>query len=179
MPKFCTKSGCLIGCLIIILVVLLILAILIGTGYYFLSRIKKSEPGDYFDIDPKSKIEKTIKCGDSLTCLEDSLKKCAPAKGEADLGGFAKAKFEVLGLAKDNSSCVVFVKISELKELPEGLDVIPNFILEKIVGDLSFECLIPEKVYQKGIEGVGEYIEDNLVEACEGPLFDLIEKIRS
>ena len=176
MPKFCTKSGCLIGCLIVILVVLLILAILIGTGYYFLSGAKKGEPGDYFDIDPKSEREETIKCGDSLTCLQDSLKKCAPAKGEADLGKFADAEFEVLGLAEDSNSCVVFAEITEIKELPKRLDIIPDFILEKIFEDLSFECLIPEKVYQKGIEGVGEYIEDNLVEACEGPLFDLAEK---
>ena len=154
----------------------MILAGLIGTGYYFLSRIKKAEAGDYFDIDPKSKKEKTIKCGDSLTCLEDNLKKCAPAKGEADLGEFAEAEFEVLGFAEGSDSCVVFAEITELKELPEGLDVIPNFILEKMFEDLSFECLIPEKVYQKGIEDVGEYIGDNLVEACEGPLFDLAEK---
>ena len=169
-------TGCLIGCLIVILVVLLILAGLIGTSYYFLSSIKKDEPGEYFDIDPKSKKEKIIKCGDSLTCLEDSLKKCAPAKGEADLGEFAEAEFEVLGLAEGSSSCVVFAKINELKEVPEGLDVIPDFILEKVFEDLSFECLIPEKVYQKGIEDVGEYIGDNLVEACEGSLFDLAEK---
>ena len=169
-------TGCLIGCLIVVLVVLLILAGLIGTGYYFLSRIKKGEAGDYFDIDPKSKKEKTIKCGDSLTCLEDNLKKCAPAKGEADLGEFAEAEFEVLGFAEGSDSCVVFAEITELKELPEGLDVIPDFLLEKVFDDLSFECLIPEKVYQKGIEDVGEYIGDNLVEACEGPLFDLAEK---
>lgn len=169
-------TGCLIGCLIVALVALLILAGLIGTGYYFLSRMKKGEAGEYFDIDPKSKKEKTIKCGDSLTCLEDNLKKCAPAEGEADLGEFAEAEFEVLGFAEGSSSCVVFAKITELKELPEGLDVIPNFILEKMFEDLSFECLIPEKVYNKGIEDVGEYIGDNLVEACEGPLFDLAEK---
>ncbi len=169
-------TGCLIGCLIVVLVFLLILAGLIGTGYYFFSKIKKAEPGEYFDIDPKSEKEKTIKCGDSLTCLEDNLKKCAPAEGEADLGEFAEAEFEVLGLAEGSSSCVVFAKITELKELPQGLDVIPNFILEKMFKDLSFECLIPERVYQKGIEDVGEYIGDNLVEACEGPLFDLAEK---
>lgn len=168
--------GCAVGCLIVALVILLILAGLIGTGYYFLSKIKKGEPGEYFDIDPKSKKEKTIKCGDSLTCLEDNLKKCAPAKGEADLGEFAEAEFEILGLAEDSDSCVVFAKISELKELPEGLNVIPGFILEKVFEDLSFECLIPEKVYQKGVEDVGEYIGDNLVEACRGPLFDLAEK---
>ena len=75
-------TGCLIGCLIAALVALLILAGLIGTGYYFLSRMKKGEPGEYFDIDAKSKKEKTIKCGDSLTCLEDNLKKCAPAKAK-------------------------------------------------------------------------------------------------
>ncbi len=169
-------TGCLIGCLIVALVVLLILAGLIGTGYYFLSRMKQADAGDYFDIDPKSKKEKTIKCGDSLACLEDNLKKCAPAKGEADLGELAEAEFEVLGFAEGSDSCVVFAKITELKELPEGLDVIPNFILEKMFEDLSFECLIPEKVYQKGIEDVGEYIGDNLVEACESPLFDLAEK---
>ena len=169
-------TGCLIGCLIVVLIVLLILAGLIGTGYYFLSRMKKGEAGDYFDIDPKSKREKTIKCGDSLACLEDNLKKCAPAKGEADLGEFAETEFEVLGFAEGSDSCVIFAKITELKELPEGLDVIPNFILGKVFEDLSFECLIPEKVYQKGIEDVGEYIGDNLVEVCEGPLFDLAEK---
>lgn len=168
--------GCAVGCLIVALVILLILAGLVGTGYYFLSKIKGGEPGDYFDIDPKSKKEKTIKCGDSLACLETNLKKCAPAKGEADLGEFAEAEFEILGLAEDSSSCVVFAEISELKELPEGLDVIPDFILEKIFEDLSFECLIPERVYNKGIEDVGEYIGDNLVEACKGPLFDLAEK---
>jgi len=169
-------TGCLVGCLIVVLVVLLILAGLIGTGYYFLSRMKKAEPGEYFDIDPKSKKEKTIKCGDSLICLEDNLKKCAPAKGEADLGEFAEAEFEVLGFAEGSDSCVVFAKITELNELPEGLDVIPNFILGKMFEDLSFECLIPEKVYEKGIEGVGEYIGDNLVEVCAGPLFDFAEK---
>ncbi len=169
-------TGCLIGCLIVVLIFLLIIGSLIGFGWYFLSNMKKGEAGEYFDIDPKSEKEKTIKCGDSLTCLEDNLKKCAPAKGEADLGEFAQAEFEILGLAEGINSCVVFAKITELKELPEGLDVIPDFILEKMFEDLSFECLIPEKVYQKGIEDVGEYIGDNLVEACEGPLFDLAEK---
>jgi len=168
-------TGCLIGCLITVLVTLLILAALIGTTYYFFSKIKKGEPGEYFDIDPKSEKEKTIKCGDSLTCLADNLKKCAPAKGEADLGEFAEAEFEVLGFAEDTNSCVVFAKIIEVKELPEGLDVIPDFILDKMFEDLFFECLIPEKVYTKGIEEVGEYIGDNLVEACEGPLFDLAD----
>ncbi len=169
-------TGCLIGCLIVILVILLILGVLIGTGYYFLSKMKKGEAGDYFDIDPKSKKEKTVKCGDSLSCLEENLKKCARAKGEAELGEFAEAEFEILGFAEGSDSCVVYAEIKELKELPEGLGVIPDFILEKIFEDLFFECLIPEKVYQKGIEDVGEYIGDNLVEACEGPLFDFAEK---
>jgi len=169
-------KGCLIGCLIAALIALLILAGLIGTGYYFFSRMKDGEAGGYFDIDPKSEAEKTIKCGDSLSCLEDNLKKCAPAKGETDLGEFAEAEFEVLGFAEGSDSCVVFAKITEVKELPEGLDAIPDFILEKMFKDLSFECLIPEKVYEKGIEDVGEYIGNNLVEACEGPLFDLAEQ---
>jgi len=169
-------TGCLVGCLIVVLVVLLILGILIGVGYYFLFGMKKGEAGDYFDIDPKSKKEKTVKCGDSLACLENNLKKCAPAKGEADLGEFAEAEFEVLGFAEGSDSCVVFAKIIELNELPEGLDIIPGFLLDKVFEDLSFECLIPEKVYQKGIEDVGEYIGDNLVEACKGPLFDLAER---
>jgi len=169
-------TGCLVGCLITVLVILLILGVLIGIGYYFLSGMKGGEAGEYFDIDPKSKKEKTIKCGDSLTCLEDNLEKCAPAKGEADLGEFAEAEFEVLGFAEGSDSCVVFAKITELKELPEGLNVIPDFLLDKVFEDLSFECLIPEKVYKKGIEYVGEYIGENLVEACKGPLFDLAEK---
>jgi len=169
-------TGCLIGCLIVVLIVLLIFGLLVGAGYYFFSNMKKGEAGDYFDIDPKSKKEKTIKCKDSLACLEDNLKKCAPAKGEAGLGEFAEAEFEILGFAEDSDSCVVFAKITELNELPEGLGLIPDFILEKVFEDLSFECLIPEKVYQKGVEDVGEYIGDNLVESCEGPLFDLAEK---
>jgi len=168
-------TGCLIGCLILVLVVLLILAGLIGGGYYLLSRMKKGEPG-YFDIDPKSEKEKAIKCKDSLPCLEENLKKCARAKGEAELGEFAEAEFEVLGLAEGSNSCVVYAEISELKELPEGLGVIPDFVLEKIFEDLFFECLIPENVYKRGIEDVGEYIGDNLVEACEGPLFDFAER---
>lgn len=167
--------GCAIGCLTIILVTLLILGILIGLVYYFFF-LRESEPGSYFDIDPKSKAEKTVKCDDSLSCLEDNLKKCAPAKGEADMGDFARAEFEILGLNSGSDSCVVYVKITEVKELPQGLDVIPNFILEGLFENLSLECLIPERVYNKGIDQVGDYVGENMYEACKGPLFDLAEK---
>jgi len=164
--------GCLVGCLVIILVFILLVGGLIGAGYYFLSKLKKAEPGDYFEVDAKS--GETTSCGSSLSCIDESLKTCSSATGEANLGEFAEVEFEVLGTS--GSSCVVFVKIVDIKELPDELDLIPDFILNSMFKDLSMECLVPKTAYSRGMEYVGEYIGENMTEACKGPLFDMAEK---
>lgn len=162
--------GCAIGCLIIVLITLLILGALIGTGYYFLF-MRESEPGSYFDVDKK--VGKTVKC-DTASCLEENLKKCAPANDETEIGEFAEVEFEILGQSGD--FCVVYAEVTELKEIPSQLEVVPDFILEKLLENLTLECLIPERVYTQGIEEVGDYIGENLHAACKGPLFDLMDK---
>jgi len=165
-------SGCLMGCLISGLISLLISAVLIGGAYYFFTQLKKAEPGDYFEIDnPGGKV---IECGDSLSCVEENIESCSKASGEADLGEFASVEFEVMG--KSGTSCVVFAKIVDINELPEGMDMVPSFILDIILKDLSMECLIPRNIYTGGVEKIGGYISDNMVDVCEGPLFDMAEK---
>lgn len=149
-------TGCAVGCLIMVLMTILLLALVIGGGYYLISKFKGAEPGDYFEVDNKnSKI-------------------CERMEDTADLGEFAVAEFEVLGA--NGSDCVIFVKIVDIKELPEGMNLIPDFVLNIILKDLSIECLVPQTIYKKGIESAGEYIGKNLTEACKGPLFDMAEK---
>jgi len=172
MANFCTKRGkCFIGCLVAFLVVMLILAGLIGGGYYLLSRLKKAEPGDYFEVDSKGT---PVSCGDSLTCIDSKLKVCASAEGEAVLGEFADIEFEIVG--KSGTSCVIFAKIINIKELPAGMEMIPDFILKAMFKDLSMECLIPQEISIEGMEKVEKYIGDNMVDICKGPLFDVAEK---
>jgi hypothetical protein len=154
------------------LLFILITAVLIGVIYYFLF-LREKEPGSYFEVDPGA--AETIVCEDSLACLDNNLKKCAPAKGATDMGDFAEVELEILGFSQKDS-CVVYAKVLEVKELPPGLDAVPNFIAEKMFENLSMECLVPEKIYQQGIEKTGEYIGDNIYEICKGPLFDLIDK---
>ncbi len=163
-------AGCLIGCLIIVIVTIVILAAVIGIIYYYVFA-REVKPGSYFDVDPST--QKTVDCS-SLSCLDDNIKKCAPAKGEAEMGDFAVAEIEVLGTS--GSSCVVYAEITEIKELPPGLTGIPDFILDKMFTNLSLECLIPEKIYKQGLEEIGDYIGENMAEVCKGPLFDLAEK---
>jgi len=167
--------GCLVGCLVVILVFLLLIGTLIGVGYYFISKMKNAEPGDYFEIDAKSKAEEVTLCASSLSCLNDNLEKCSRAKGETDFGEFATVEFEIMGTS--GKSCVIFAKIVEINELPEGANVIPDFILNAMLKDLSMECLVPQAVYSKGVEEVGEYIGDNMADICEGPLFDMADKL--
>lgn len=168
------RTGCAIGCLVVFISLLLILGLLIGGAYYLFSKLKNAEPGDYFEIDAKSKSEKVVSCSNSLSCLDQNLKKCSRAKGEAELGEFATAELEVLGF--NGKSCVVFVELSDIKELPGGLGMIPDFIVEKIFKGLSMECLVPQTIYTKGIESAGDYIGDNMADICQGSLFDMAEK---
>lgn len=149
-------AGCAVGCLVVIIIIVLFLALIIGGGYYLLSKFKGAEPGDYFEVDN-----------------EDS-KICERIEDEIELGEFATAEFEVLGAS--GKDCVIFAKIVDIKKLPEGMDVIPDFILKMIFKDLSIECLVPQTIYKKGVESAGEYIGNNLTEACKGPLFDMAEK---
>lgn len=166
------RIGCLVGCLVIILVFILLVGGLIGAGYYFLSKLKGAEPGDYFTVDVQSMSVKS--CGSSLSCADEELITCSSITGETDLGEFAKVEFKVLGIS--DKSCVIFAKIVDIKKLPSELGLVPDFILDTMFEDLSIECLIPETAYSKGIEYVGEYIGDNIVEVCKGPLFDMAEK---
>lgn len=163
---------CLVGCLVIILVSILFIGSLIGAGYYFLSKLKKAEPGDYFTVDSKS--EKTDLCGFSSSCIDEKLKTCSSATGKADLGEFVEIEFEILGTS--GNSCVIFAKIVDIKKLPDELDLIPDFMLNSMFKDLSMECLVPKTAYSKGMEYVGEYIGENMTEICKGPLFDMAEK---
>lgn len=167
-------TGCAVGCLVMVLIIILFLALIVGGGYYFLSKFKNAEPGDYFEVDAKSKLEKAVSCGSVSSCIDDNLKTCSRATGEAELGEFATAELEVLGTS--GKDCVVFAKIVDIKKLPEGMEVIPDFILNIIFKDLSMECLIPQTIYKKGMEGIGEYIGDNMTKACKGPLFDMADK---
>jgi len=110
--------GCGIGCLIIAIIVFLIIAALIGVGYYFLF-MRESEVGGYFDIDKASKSQKVVKCDDSITCLDENLKKCARAKGETEIGDFAEVDFKILG--KSDGSCVVFAEVTKIKTPLSGV----------------------------------------------------------
>jgi len=171
-------KGCLIGCLIFFLINLLIVGLLIGGGWWFLNKIKAGkEPGSYFEISSASKSQKTVDCGSSATCLEEELKKCSPAEGKSDIGELAKAEFQVLGTSEDDAnSCIIYFKITEIKEMPEEMEGLPVFIIEKMLQDLSMECLIPESIYRQGIDKTGEYVGENMSKICEGPLFDMAEK---
>lgn len=160
-----------VGCSLVFLVVILILAGLICGGYYFLSRLKEVEPGDYFKVDDNGTA---VSCEGSSTCIDASLKTCVPAKGRTDLGEFAEIKFEILG--KSGTSCVVFAKIVDIKKVPDSLKTVPDLILKIVFEDSSMECLVPQEVYIEGLEKVGKYIGENMENICEGPLFDVAEK---
>jgi len=165
-------TGCFIGCLIVVVVFILIIGLLVLGGYLFIRSIKNGkEPGEYFSVE---RSDNAVECEDSLNCLENNFKKCNPATGEADLGDFAVADFEVVG--PKGNSCVVYFKITELKDLPEGAGWIPDFILDSVMKDLSMECLIPSSVYGKGVEGFMDYIGENMKDACKGPLFDIADR---
>ena len=167
------RMGCGIGCLIIAIIVFLIIAALIGVGYYFLF-VRESEVGGYFDIDKTSKSQKVVKCDDSITCLDENLKKCARAKGETEIGDFAEVDLKILG--KSDSSCVVFAEVTKIKDIPSQLEIVPSFILDKILESFSMECLIPKKIYTQGLEDTREYIADNMFDACRGKTIDLLKK---
>ena len=164
-------KGCMIGCLIAVIVALLILAALIGTGYYFFF-MRGREGGSYFTITQKS--DKIEECGSSLPCLDQNLKDCASAQGETDLGEFAVAEFEVIGMSYD--SCVVDVEIVEIKSLPPQFEKIPSFIRNRMLQSLFMECLVPEEVYTLGVEETGKYIAENMFTICEGTLLNLLKK---
>ena len=165
--------GCGIGCLIIAIIVFLIIAALIGVGYYFLF-VRESEVGGYFDIEDASKSQKVIKCGDSVACLDENLKKCVRAKGETEIGDFAEVDLKILG--KSDDSCVVYAEVTKIKDVHAPLDILPSFMLDKILESFSMECLIPKKTYTQGLEDTREYIADNMFDACRGKTIDLLKK---
>jgi len=172
------KKGCLIGCLAFVLVNLLILGLLIGGGWWLINKIKAGkDPGSYFGISSASKKEKTVDCGSSAGCLETELKKCSPAEGKLDINELIKAEFQVLGISGDNADfCVIYFKITEIKEMPKNMENLPSFVLEKLLKDLSMECLVPESIYKQGIDKTGEYVGENMSKICKGSLFDIAEK---
>lgn len=165
--------GCAIGCLIIAIIAFLIIAAIVGVGYYFLF-MRESEIGGYFDIDKASKSQKVVKCGDSVACLDENLKKCARAKGETEIGDFAEVDLKILG--KSDDSCVVYAEVTKIKDIPSQLDILPSFMLDKILESFSMECLIPKKTYTQGLEDTREYIADNMFDACRGKTIDLLKK---
>lgn len=166
--------GCLIGCLITAIVFLVIIAVLVGLFYYFFLREK--DPGNYFEIDSASKSATVIECTSEI-CLDNNLKTCSPSEGDTAIGDFAEAEIKILGKSEDSKdSCVVYAKITEVKELPEGLDSVPDFVLDSMLDNLSLECLVPQTAYKQGIEYVGEYISNNMVDICKGPLLDFVDK---
>ena len=150
------RRGCIIGCLISVVVSILSLVVLALGIYYFLSYIKKAEPGDYFQVDKEAGL-------------------CLYMKEQMPLGDILDVEFEVLG--KSGDSCVVFGKIIEIKELPEEAKAVPKFVLDAMLKDLTMECLVPQEVYLQGIENVGGYIGENLTTVCKGPLFDIADKL--
>lgn len=166
-------TGCAIGCLIIAIVTFLIIAALVGVGYYFLF-MREVEEGGYFDIESESKKQKVVKCSDSIACLDENLKKCARAKGETEIGDFAEVDFKILG--KSDDSCVVYAEVTKMKDIPSQLEILPSFILDRILESFSMECLIPKKVYTQGLEDTREYIADNMFDACRGTTIDLLKK---
>lgn len=167
------RMGCVIGCLIIVIIVFLIIAVLISVGYYFLF-VRESKTGGYFDIEDTPESQKVVKCGDSIACLDENLKKCARAKGETEIGDFAEVDFKILG--KSNSSCVIFAEVTKIKDVPSQLEILPSFMLDKVLESFSMECLIPKKVYTQGLEDTGEYIADNMFDACRGKVIDMLKK---
>ena len=162
----------LLGCLVSSLVSFLIFLILIGGAYYFFTNMKKTEPGSYFQVDDEGGI--VSECKDSLDCLDEEVKECGKAKGITALGDFADVELEVLG--KSGTSCVVFGRIIEVKEIPVEVAYLPDVVLNELFKDLSMECLVPQEIYTGGIESIGVYIGDNTVEVCKGPLFDVADK---
>lgn len=165
--------GCFVGCLVVVIIFLIIIAVLVGLFWYFF--LREREPGSYFEIDNASKEAAVVECTSAL-CLENNLKTCSPAEGETDIGDFAAAEIKILGKEKGSNSCIVYVKVMELKETPEELDAIPDFILETTMNNLSLECLVPSAEYKQGVEAVGEYVSENMINACKGPLLDFIDK---
>ncbi len=166
--------GCAIGCLIVVIIILLILGGLIGAGYYFLF-VRDKGGGKYFPINPedKAKIERPVECGPSFSCLDENLKKCESAQGETEMEDFAVVGFKVVG--SSNSSCVVYVEVTEIKNIPQ-LEEVPSFVRKRILKNLSGECLIPQKIYTLGIEKTSEYIGENMFDICEGTLLNLLKK---
>jgi hypothetical protein len=164
--------SCLVGCLIVLLIFVFILAVLLGSLYYFIF-LREKEPGSYFDLDPIT--EETVNCEDSLSCLEDNFKECLPAKGEAEMGDFADVELEVLGTS-GGDGCVVYAKIIKVNQVPPGLEPVPDFMLEKMFENLSMECLVPEEIYNQDMESIGNYIGENIYQACKGSLFDWAER---
>ncbi len=156
------KSGCLLFVLIAVLIFVLILVGVIIAAYYFLSEIKKAQPGDYFITD--NEPEPVIEC-QSNDCLEEGFKSCSHVKGDIKIEDLAYLEIESIG--KSGSSCVIFGRVKEL---------INSDIPNSIVKGLSLECLIPEDVYTKGLQEVGNYLNNNLTTSCKGPLFDVADK---
>ena len=170
------KSGCLtclFGFLIMNIIFLLIIGGLIWGAYYFLTNFKKAEPGDYFKVDNIN--DPVLDCKDSLSCVQESIENCKKAKGVSDLGDFAEMELEVVG--KSGTSCVVYAKILEIKELPESMSLIPSFVSDSVFKDLSMECLVPQSVYTQGIEKIGEYVKENSTESCKGSLIEMLDKL--
>ena len=146
-------------------------ALLFGAYYYF-SNIKKVEPGHYFQPDNDWGV--TSECEDSLDCLNEEIKECSKAKGTTTLGDLGTIELEVLG--KQGSSCIVFGKMLEIKEIPVDTKMISEALIKDLFKDLSIECLIPREAYRAGIDGIGIYINEKLTEVCRGPLFDIADK---
>ena len=169
--------GCAIGCLAVVIIFILVIALALGAVYYFLFMREGPKPGSYFDVDEESKKLKTVKCDDSLTCLEQNFKKCEPAEGETELGDFTEAEIKILGTSGKNKDCIVYLEIKKIKKLPSQLEILPDFLMDKLKENMNLECSVPKNIYEKGgVEDIGEYIGDNLAKSCKGPLFDLFEK---
>jgi len=165
-------KGCLVGCLISLAVFILITGLILLGGYLFLRNMKDGEePGEYFSVERSLNPKE---CEDSLSCIEESFKICSPATGTTDLEDLAVLYFEVIGPKED--SCVVYFKVIEVKESSEEGKLVPKFALDAMLKDLSMECLVPSSVYEEGIDGFMEYINENMAEACRGPLLDMINK---
>jgi hypothetical protein len=164
-------KGCLVGCLMSFFLVIFILVILIGIFYYY-AFVREVKPGSYFDVDPNQ--PEAIEC-DSLSCLDNNLKSCIPSEGETELGEFATADIQILGTS--GSSCVVYAKITKINQLPPELEDVPEFMIDKLFNNATLECLIPKTVYNEGMEELGNYIGENMHEVCDGPLFEMAEKL--
>lgn len=121
-------------------------------------------------------FEERIDCGVSYSCLEENLKKCRPAVGRTEIKDLALVEFKVIG--PTNSSCLAYIEILEIKNLPPELEKVPAFILEPMLKGLSADCLILGGIYPLGLEKTGEYIGRNITTACQGTLSELVEKFR-